>query len=95
LIFNIEVFEHMPLDRHVDAARFLAGLAKNGTKLIFGASSPGQMGTGHIGNRKKEEWEDILKGVGFYKDAVATSDAQSKMQEYNHKKNTQVYWYSG
>ena len=95
LIYSIEVFEHMPLDRHEDAARFLAGLAKPGTKLIFGASSPGQSGTGHIGNRSKEEWEKILKKVGFHKDAEATSKAQQQIQEYSHKKNMQVYWFRG
>jgi hypothetical protein len=95
LIYSIEVFEHMPLDRHIDAARFLAGLSKKGTKLIFGASSPQQQGTGHIGNRKKVEWETILLNVGFHKDAVATAKAQKQILEYNHKKNTQVYFFHG
>ena len=95
LIYSIEVFEHMPLDRHEDAARFMAGLARPGTKLIFGAASPGQKGTGHIGNRKLTEWEHILKGVGFHKDEAATIKARRQMQEYNHKKNTQVYLFQG
>ena len=95
LIYSIEVFEHMPLDRHEDAAKFMAGLARPGTKLIFGAASPGQKGTGHIGNRKLPEWENILKQVGFHKDAAATIKARRQMQEYNHKKNTQVYLFHG
>ena len=95
LIYSIEVFEHMPLERHEDVAKFLSGLARKGTKLIFGASSPGQTGTGHIGNRSKKEWEAILKKVGFVKDQAATIRAQRQMQEFNHKKNTQIYYYQG
>ena len=95
LIYSIEVFEHMPMDRHVDAARFLSGLARPGTKLIFGAATPGQAGRGHIGNRKKSEWEQILKDVGFHKDVAATAKAQQQMQEFNHRKNTQVYMFRG
>jgi hypothetical protein len=95
LIYSIEVFEHLPKDRHEHAAKFLAGLARKGTKLVFGAASPGQVGTGHIGNRKIVEWETILRGVGFHKDDAATAKAQFLMQEFNHKKNTQVYWYHG
>lgn len=57
LVYSIEVCEHMPPDRHEDAARFLAGLSRKGTKLIFGAAGKGQTGTGHIGNRPKNEWE--------------------------------------
>ena len=95
LIYSIEVFEHMPLERHDDVAKFLSGLARKGTKLIFGASAPGQKGTGHIGNRSKQEWEAILKKVGFVKDQAATIKAQRQMQEFNHKKNTQIYFYQG
>lgn len=57
LVYSIEVCEHMPPERHEDAAKFLAGLSRRGTKLIFGAAHKGQSGTGHIGNRSKEEWE--------------------------------------
>ena len=95
LIYSIEVFEHMPLERHEDAARFVAGLAKAGTKLIFGAGSPGQSGTGHIGNRRKGQWEDIWKKVGFIKDVEQTAKATRQIQEYNHKVNTQVYIFQG
>ena len=95
LIYSIEVFEHMPLERHEDAAKFLSGLARKGTKLIFGASAPGQKGTGHIGNRSKREWEAILEKVGFVKDQAATIKAQRQMQEFNHKRNTQIYFYQG
>jgi hypothetical protein len=83
----------MPLNRHVDAATFLAGLARNGTKLVFGASQRGQQGVGHIGNRGVADWEELLKFVGFQKDPIATHQAQKLLQEFNHKSNTQVYWY--
>jgi hypothetical protein len=95
LIYSIEVFEHMPLDRHLDAAYFLAGLAQVGSKLIFGAGSPGQTGTGHIGNRPKKQWEEILMNVGFVKDEAQTIKATRQIQEYNHKVNTQVYIFQG
>jgi len=95
LIYSIEVFEHLPLIRHVDAARFLAGSAKVGTKLIFGAASKRQQGTGHIGNRPIQEWEGILQRVGFFKNASETIRVRHQMQEYNHKKNTQVYIFRG
>lgn len=35
LLYSIEVCEHMPPERHIDAAKFLAGLAQQNTKLIF------------------------------------------------------------
>lgn len=95
LIYSIEVFEHMPLDRHEDAARFVAGLARSGTKLIFGAGSPGQSGTGHIGNRRKASWEQIWKKVGFIQDVDQTAKATRQIQEYNHKVNTLVYIFQG
>jgi SAM-dependent methyltransferase len=63
LVYSIEVCEHMPPERHEDAAKFLAGLSRKGTKLIFGAAHRGQAGTGHIGNRPKEEWEGKLDEV--------------------------------
>jgi hypothetical protein len=85
----------MPPERHIDAAKFLKGLSRKGTKLIFGAAQRGQEGTGHIGGRSVPEWEEILKVVGFYKDPEATYKAQHKMEELNHKQNTQVYIYSG
>jgi hypothetical protein len=93
LLYSIEVCEHMPPDRHEDAAVFLATLARPGTKLIFGAASPGQGGTGHIGNRKKSEWESILGNVGFVKHEQETLAVAHELDEYNHKVNTQVYYY--
>jgi SAM-dependent methyltransferase len=93
LLYSIEVCEHMPLDRHEDAAVFLATLARPGTKLIFGAAHPGQGGTGHIGNRKKSEWESILDNVGFVKHEQETLAVAHELDEYNHKVNTQVYYY--
>jgi SAM-dependent methyltransferase len=91
LLYSIEVFEHLPLNRHVDAVRFLAGLSRPGTKLIFGAGKPGQDGIGHIGNRGREEWAEILNNVGFVKNETATKEAAWLMTEFNHKRNTQVY----
>lgn len=93
LLYSIEVFEHMPLDRHTDAVRFLAGLSRPGTKLIFGAGKPGQDGIGHIGGRGREEWAEILKKVGFVKNETMTKEAAWLMTEFNHKRNTQVYIY--
>jgi hypothetical protein len=85
----------MPLDHHMDATGFLSELARKGTKLIVGASSPGQAGTGHIGNRNKKEWEEIMKQVGFVKDVAATIKVQRQMQEFHHKQNAPVYLYQG
>lgn len=93
VLVSIEVCEHMPLDRHTHATAFLAALARPGTKLIFGAAHPGQSGTGHIGNRPKREWENILKSVGFIKDLQQTVELSHELDEYNHKVNTQVYYY--
>lgn len=93
LLYSIEVCEHMPLARHEDAARFLAGLAREGTKLLFGAAKPGQEGTGHIGNRPMKEWENILANVGFVKNYNETLALAHELDEYNHKINTQVYYY--
>jgi len=93
LVYSIEVCEHMPLDRHEDAAKFLAGLSRKGTKLIFGAAHLRQSGTGHIGNRRREEWDAILAKVGFVKDELDTLQVKERLNEYNHKLNTQVYYY--
>jgi SAM-dependent methyltransferase len=94
LIYSIEVCEHMPLDRHIDAAKFLAALARPGTKLIFGAASPGQSGTGHMGNRSRAQWEEILAQVGFVKHDQETLTVAHELDEYNHKVNTQVYYFN-
>ena len=67
LIYSIEVCEHMPLERHEDAAKFFAGLSRKRTKLIFGAAHKKQTGTGHIGNRSKEEWEGKSKAQSLSK----------------------------
>jgi hypothetical protein len=95
LIYSIEVFEHMPHDRHDDAVRFLAAMAHKGTKLIFGAGSRGQNGIGHIGLRSKKEWVQIMASHGFIKDDNESGKAAQMMQEYNHRANTYVYYYVG
>mmetsp|Transcript_25686 Transcript_25686/g.52603 ORF Transcript_25686/g.52603 Transcript_25686/m.52603 type:complete len:341 (-) Transcript_25686:124-1146(-) len=95
LIYSIEVFEHLPLDRHEDAVKFLAASARKGTKLIFGAGSPGQQGVGHIGLRKKDSWEIFLAEHNFEKSVEDTGKATRTIQEYNHRVNTQVYYYGG
>jgi len=95
LIYSIEVFEHMPLDRHEDAVQFLAGLARKGTKLIFGAGKPGQSGIGHIGGRRANDWINIMAKYGFIQDKEKTRDAVQTMQEYNHRVNSVVYIYNG
>lgn len=94
LIYSIEVFEHMPLDRHDDAVQFLAALSQKGTKLVFGAAKRGQVGVGHIGGRSKGEWEKIMAKHGFVKDAQATADAVQTFQEFNHRQNTNVYFFT-
>lgn len=93
LIYSIEVFEHMPLDRHDDAVKFLAALAHDGTKLIFGSASKGQKGIGHIGGRSKSDWENIMAKHGFIKSDQETALATGMMEEYNHRVNTNVYYY--
>ena len=93
LLYSIEVCEHMPPERHLDAAKFLAGLSRPNTKLIFGAAHPRQGGTGHIGNRAKGEWESILEQVGFEKEPVESLSVAHELDEYNHKVNTQVYYF--
>lgn len=95
LIYSIEVFEHMPHDRHDDAVRFLKALSRKGTKLIFGAGKPAQEGVGHIGLRSHNEWIDIMAKHGFVANATETADAVHRMQEYNHRQNTVVYYYRG
>jgi hypothetical protein len=95
LLYSIEVCEHIPPERHHDAAKFFAGLSGPGTKLIFGAAHPGQSGTGHVGNRPTREWEDILSEAGFVKHDVESISASKQMQEYNHKVNSRVYYYQG
>ncbi len=95
LIYSIEVFEHIPPERHQDAACFVAGLASPGTKLIFGAAHPGQEGVGHIGNRSGKEWIEIMSKAGFDFDKIETAAATQKMQEFNHRANTRVYKYLG
>lgn len=95
LIYSIEVFEHMPLDRHDDAVQFLAASSQKGTKLIFGAAKKGQAGVGHIGGRSTDEWEKIMAKHGFVKDAQATADATQTFQEFNHRSNTNVYFFTG
>jgi len=96
LLYSIEVFEHIPLERHNDAALFLATLSRKGTKLIFGAGKPGQGGVGHIGNRSKKDWIEIMKTHGFIQapqDEIASTVQQ--LQEMNHRLNTVVYYYNG
>ena len=95
LIYSIEVFEHMPRDRHEDAACFLAGLASTESKLIFGAARRGQQGVGHIGTRSGQEWVDILSKAGFDLDLSETARTTQQMQEFNHRTNTRVYKYRG
>uniref|UniRef100_A0A7S3QK54 Methyltransferase type 11 domain-containing protein n=1 Tax=Chaetoceros debilis TaxID=122233 RepID=A0A7S3QK54_9STRA len=95
LIYSIEVMEHMPLDRHDDAVKFLAAAARKGTKLIFGAATPGQHGVGHIGCRKQSEWVEIMAKHNFIKHNEETGQATGAMQEYNHRVNTVVYYYQG
>jgi SAM-dependent methyltransferase len=94
-IYSIEVFEHMPLDRHDDAVKFLAASARQGTKLLFGAATPGQAGVGHIGCRKQKEWIEIMARHNFIKHDEDTAKATRMMQEYNHRVNTVVYYYQG
>ena len=93
LIYSIEVFEHMPLDRHADAFKFIAASARRGTKLIFGAAHPNQKGVGHIGGRRNKDWERMLSNHGFILNVEETGEAKSKMQEYNHRINTGIYYY--
>jgi hypothetical protein len=93
LLYSIEVCEHIPSERHVDVAKFFAGLSRTGTKLIFGSGSPNQRGTGHIGNRPKKQWEEIFESVGFIKHVEETNVMSRKLDNYDHKVNTQVYYY--
>lgn len=93
LIYSIEVFEHMPPDRHDDAVKFLAALAHDGTKLIFGSAGKGQKGIGHIGMRSKSDWENIMAKHNFIKNDKETALATGIMEEYNHRANTNVYYY--
>jgi hypothetical protein len=95
LLYSIEFCEHMPPDRHIDAAKFFAGLSRYGTKLIFGAAIPGQGGTSHIGMRTKKQWEEILLSVGFVKDDAETDAVTFTLNEFNHKVTTQVFFYRG
>lgn len=93
LIYSIEVFEHMPKERHDDAVRFLASASRQGTKLIFGAAKQGQGGVGHIGRRRKKDWISIMARHNFRMDKEKTADAVHQMQEFNHRQNTVVYYY--
>ena len=95
LIYSIEVMEHMPLDRHDDAVNFLAASARKGTKLIFGAATPGQSGVGHIGCRSQKQWIEIMARHNFIMNDEETGKATRTMQEYNHRVNTVVYYYQG
>jgi hypothetical protein len=94
LLYSIEVMGHIPLDRQADAFKLLAGLAREGTKLIFGAAHLSQRGTGHIGCRPKQAWEKMLAEVGFVKHREETKNATVLLQDYNHKVNTQVYYFT-
>jgi len=93
LIYSIEVFEHLPLDRHEDGVRFMAALARDGTKLVFGAAKKGQDGIGHIGPRSRSSYEEIMARHKFIKDDEETGKATGMMQEFNHRQNTNVYYY--
>ena len=95
LIYSIEVMEHIPPERHEDAVKFLVGSARKGTKLIFGAAHPGQVGVGHIGNRKTTEWVKLMEKHGFVMNHEETAKAQRQMQEFNHRVNTRIYYYRG
>lgn len=75
LIYSIEVFEHIHLDQHDDDVQFLAGLARKGTKLIFGAGIPDQSGVGHIGGRRVNDLINIMAKYGFIQDKEKTRDS--------------------
>ena len=94
LIFSIEVMEHVPLEKHADAAAFFyAAASSDGASLVFSAAGPHQKGTEHIGGREADSWREILENAGFIFDASGTAAAQSSVDSINvnQAKNIMVF----
>ena len=93
MIYSIKVMERMPLDCHDDAVKILAESARKGTKLIFGAATPGQVGVGHIGSSSKKQWIEIMERNNFIKNDKETGKETRTMQDFNHRVNIVLYYY--
>ena len=94
LIFSIEVMEHVPLEKHADAAAFFyAAASSDGASLVFSAAGPHQKGTEHIGGREADSWREILENAGFVFDASGTVAAQNSVDSINvnQAKNIMVF----
>tara|TARA_B110000971_G_C19892596_1_gene446099 strand:- start:100 stop:495 length:396 start_codon:yes stop_codon:yes gene_type:complete len=95
LLYSIEVAEHMEKGQHEHVVAVFAALSRKGTKLIFGAATPGQAGTGHIGMRPVKQWAELWEAGGFVRHAEETQLVKQTVETYNHKKNVQVFYYGG
>ena len=63
VVISSEVAEHIDMKLHAEMIDFLVN--KTEKYLVFGAAPPGQAGTGHISNRKQEDWIKDFKDAGM------------------------------
>jgi len=94
LVFSIEVLEHVPLEKHNNAASFFATASTKESTLVFSAGAPNQKGYGHIGGRNASSWRSILENVGFIFSHRGTLAAKAHVDTFNvnHVKNIMVFY---
>jgi len=62
LVMSSEVAEH--IDPQF-ADQFVDGLARSAKKVLFGAATPGQGGTGHVNEQWQSYWKEKFEARGF------------------------------
>jgi SAM-dependent methyltransferase len=62
LVMSSEVAEH--IDSQF-ADQFVDGLARSAKKILFGAATPGQGGTGHVNEQWQSYWKGKFEAIGF------------------------------
>jgi hypothetical protein len=89
IVFSIEVMEHVPRELHGKAFDTL--VSRVGKLMVFGAARPGQVGTGHIACRPKEEFKEELEKRGLKFLPKITESLQAAALPPNHNVNTMVF----
>ena len=76
----VEVAEHL---RQESATILIDNIDKTGAKfLLFSAAAPGQGGTGHVNEREREYWEQLLNEKSFRCDDKITKKVVNAISEY-------------
>ena len=80
LVICVEVAEHL---RQESAATLIDNIDKTGAKfLLFSAAPPGQGGTGHVNEREREYWEQLLNERNFSRDDKITKNVVNEISRY-------------